>query len=395
MIRPTPRGFGFTLIVLAVYFFAGQTQIGWLYVMVAGGLAWIVLSLVIPLWSLSGVRLQRQLATRHGGPAVEDEPLRVRVRLETGGRTSRRFLRLIEECPVAPPNETRLSVVIDRLPARVGATVDYETVCYLRGVYEWPPARLESSGPLGLFQARRRLERPTSLVVLPPVYRLRSNLAGSREEPAPAIRPRRGPGLDLFGTREYQQGDALHQIHWRSTARHREIIVREFEEPRRPSLAIWIDNAASFGRERESSLEYAVKLAASVGSWALRAGYAVLLIDRDGVTACQTSLHLRQVLAQLPLATAASWPAPGEARRAKAGVILRAAGSSGAPPEIPQTIRSLVWVGLTGFEGQPSDLPNAGTLTIGAGSDLARGADRIAGLLGGSDVNPARRGAAR
>ena len=254
MIRPTSRGFGFTVILLAVYFFAGQTQIVWLYVMVAGGLGWLVLSLVVPLWSLSGVRLERTVVTRDGGAAVEDEPVQVRVRLETDGRTTRRFLRLIEECPVAPPDRSRLSIVVGRLPARLGAMVEYETVCYLRGVYEWPPARLVSSGPLGLFQTHRSLDRPTSLVVLPPVYRVRADLAGSREEPAPAIRPRRGPGLDLFGTREYQQGDALRSIHWRSTARHREIIVREFEEPRRPTLAIWIDNGATFGTGRESSL---------------------------------------------------------------------------------------------------------------------------------------------
>lgn len=382
MILPTQRGIGFTLIVVIVYFLAGQTQIGWLYVMVAAGSAWLVLSFLIPLWAICGVRLQRELRTRSSGPATEDEPVIVQLLLAHSGRTTRRFLRLIENCPIAPPDLRYQAIVVPRLAARRWTTLGYEMPGYLRGVYQWPPAILESTGPLGFFRATRGLNEPTRLVVLPPAYAVSASLAGSRAEPAPARRPRRGAGLDIFGTRHYQHGDSLHSVHWRSTARHREIVVREFEEPRQPGLVMWVDNGANFGTGRESSLEYAVKLAASLGAWALRAGYAVLLIDRGGATPCQSALQLRQVLARLPIvAHTAPWATPNEARRAAAGVILHAPGTPGPAPEYPPTIGARVTVGLTGFPDQPVDPAETATVTIGPGRDLPREAAAIVRLL--------------
>lgn len=362
MIRPTARGIGFTLVVLAVYFFAGQTQIGWLYVLVSGGFAWLVLSVVLSVWAIQGLRLGRGLELPGGRPPVEDEPLHVRIHLDNPGRMTRRFLRLIDECPVAPPDQRQVALVVPRLPA--GRTVTgYDVTCYLRGVYHWPAVRVESDGPLGLFRATRWIDAPTSATILPPARAIAGILAGSRAEPAPARRPRRGPGLDLFGTRQYQQGDSLHQVHWRSTARHREIVVRDYEEPRQPSLAIWIDNAVSFGVGRDSTIEYAVKLAASLGVWALGAGYTVILIDRRAAVPCQSPLHVRQVLARLTLAPeAADWPHSVEGRRATVAVALRPAGALAPPPDIPATVLARALVRLAGFPGQP--LPAGGARVV-------------------------------
>jgi uncharacterized protein (DUF58 family) len=47
----------------------------------------------------------------------------------------------------------------------------------------------------------------------------------------------------MFGIREYRAGDALRRIHWRSSARRGELVVREFEPPGIQTVAIVLDPA--------------------------------------------------------------------------------------------------------------------------------------------------------
>ena len=53
--------------------------------------------------------------------------------------------------------------------------------------------------------------------------------------------PRAGSGTEMFGVREYRPGDSLRRIHWRSSARHGELIVREYEPPGVQTLGIFCD----------------------------------------------------------------------------------------------------------------------------------------------------------
>lgn len=385
MARPTTRGLGFGVIIICLYFFAGQTQVGWLYVMVAGGLGWLILSYALPLWAVRGVAVRRHIMAGSAEPAVEDEPVEVQLTVRHPGRTTRRFLRLVESCPVDPPGTPPRSLVIDRLPAGRHLTLTYAPTCYLRGVYEWPAVRVESAGPLGLFVAARWTGPGTRLVVLPPAWRIDAPVGGARHDPAPARQPVRGQGLDVFGTRPYSHGDPVHAIHWRSTARHRELVVREFEEPRRPDIVVWIDNGTVFGSGRESSLEYAVKLATAVGLWAFRSGCRVLLVQRGCLTPCESALHLRRSLAHLAVSDG-SWPRSGEMRSALAGVILQAEGSSGAAPDTGSHSGNVTAVRLTGFPDQPTGLSESGSLVVRPGSDLPREAATIARVLAGQAV---------
>lgn len=380
-VRPTSRGLGFGILVVALYLFAGQTQIGWLYVMVAMGLAWLVLSLVVPLWAISALRIERAVTAPAGGLPVEDEPVEVRLRVDNTGQTTRRFVRLIDRCPLDAPDRPARTLVAARLPAGRTTDLTYQVTGYLRGVYRWPPLRVESAGPLGLFRFSRRLAIPTEVMVLPPVIAAMGTLAGVRREPAPAVRPRRGNGLDLYGTREYHHGDPIRQVHWRSTARHRALVVREFEEPRQPSLTIWIDNAVTYGRGRESTLEYAVKLATGLGVWALRAGYAVWLVDRITGTACRTPIQLRQSIARTVVAGPVAWPAPVEALRSGLAVALRPLGGPDGDPPIHPGLTKPVLVGLAGFTGQSADPTEPCPMIVYAGSDLTREVTRLISLV--------------
>src|SRR3989442_6729078 len=85
--------------------------------------------------------------------------------------------------------------------------------------------------------------------------------------------PRAGAGTEVFGVREYRPGDLLRRIHWRSSARHGELIVREYEPPGVRTLAIICDPTPP---TREAADQVA-RLAASEAWDCIREGGRVVL----------------------------------------------------------------------------------------------------------------------
>jgi uncharacterized protein (DUF58 family) len=88
-----------------------------------------------------------------------------------------------------------------------------------------------------------------------------------------------GGSEEFFGTREYRQGDSLRYIHWPSTARHSQMIVKEFEIRAATEVTLLLDlhKDSDIGAGKETTLEYAVKIAASIAQYALQRGHAVQL----------------------------------------------------------------------------------------------------------------------
>ena len=101
---------------------------------------------------------------------------------------------------------------------------------------------IHSGDPLGFFaSAKTCADAEVGLV-----YPRFASLAGRRrphELETTAAAPRAGPGTELFGVREYSPGDSLRRIHWRSSARHGQLVVREYEPPGFETLAIYVDPA--------------------------------------------------------------------------------------------------------------------------------------------------------
>src|SRR4029077_12700307 len=99
---------------------------------------------------------------------------------------------------------------------------------------------LESSDPLGFFRFRRKGADGEVGLVLPRFTAL-STRPQARELEASVSAPRAGSGMELFGVREYRGGDPLRRIHWRSSARLGELVVREYEPPGVQTVAILCD----------------------------------------------------------------------------------------------------------------------------------------------------------
>ena len=144
-----------------------------------------------------------------------------------------------------------------------------------RGHFRIEPLHIRTGDPFGFFEASATVGQGVSVIVYPrvealPMWRLPSaSLEGSH-----ASRERTLQTTPLATTvRPYAPGDSMNRIHWRSTARHGEIQVKEFDLEQTADAWIILDLQRSIqtGRGEESTAEAAIRAAASIADRAVRA----------------------------------------------------------------------------------------------------------------------------
>ena len=213
----------------------------------------------------------------------------VDVELQLTGGPLLGALRLVDAAPDAagPVADSPPRFTVHRLSSRGTATLTYPLQPVLRGVHRVGPLTGTATDPLGLAEFDQELAEPHRLVVLPRVVSLRGlpPALGTGEGTAGAALNHQGQGTSDVLIRAYRQGDELRRVHWRSTARHGELMVRLEERPWRGGMTLLLDrrDAAHRGRGADSSLEFAVSLAASVCMHLLGRGEPVTLVTEDGV----------------------------------------------------------------------------------------------------------------
>jgi uncharacterized protein (DUF58 family) len=152
------------------------------------------------------------------------------------------------------------------LEAGERATVRAETTWERRGVYPLEVVTLATSFPFGLFRKERDLEIAGDAVVWPrhdrPVREPR--MAGERVRRAgESFAGAAGARGEYRGLRPYRPGDDPRDVHWRTTARVGQPVIREYERDRATALWICLDLRAAPGEDAEAAVEIAASLAAA------------------------------------------------------------------------------------------------------------------------------------
>jgi uncharacterized protein (DUF58 family) len=181
-----------------------------------------------------------------------------------------------------PPGHTE-PATLGRLPsARYSSSgttrLDYVLHPPQRGVVEIGPLVVERTDPFGLTRRQVSLGEPRQLVVAPRVTPLAGSgfsLAGG-DGSVSASRHNSVGNTDDLMTREYRRGDALRRVHWRATARHGDLMVRQEEESSFPTARIIVDTRAG-GYEADDAFEWALGMVASLGVHLVGAGFLLQL----------------------------------------------------------------------------------------------------------------------
>lgn len=209
----------------------------------------------------------------------------VTLRLENLSRLPTGLLLLEDRLPYRFGHPPRF--VLDRVVPLGVREVEYALVCDARGRFPIGPLSIRLTDPFGLAELTRAFTAIETLVVTPPVLPLpRVSLggewAGSGESRARSVA---SAGEQDVAPREYREGDDLRRVHWRSTARYGELMVRREEQPWQARACVLLDTrlGAHRGQGPESSFEWAVTAAASISVALARGGYVLRFLDGSGV----------------------------------------------------------------------------------------------------------------
>jgi uncharacterized protein (DUF58 family) len=211
---------------------------------------------------------------------VAGSTTRVRLELENLTRVPTRVLLAEDRVPYSLGPSPRF--VLARLSGGRRAAVTYSLRSDHRGRYVVGPLRLRLSDPFGMCELTRSFTATDPLVVVPRTYPLSSVQAGGMWSGTgeSLARNAAASGEDDVAIREYRYGDDLRRVHWRSTARRGELMVRRDEQPRQLRATVLLD-ARRDGHRGEgpaSSFEWAVVAAASVGVALAGQRYGVRLV---------------------------------------------------------------------------------------------------------------------
>lgn len=282
----------------------------------------------------------------------------------------------------------RVVAVIDRAPAALGGAqrswvrlaspqieLNRRALARARGVHSLGPVTMSGSDPAGLVTISRSFPASGKVVITPHIYPLETHdeslLGGGATEQQSVTAW--SIDAELAATlRPYRSGDDLRAVHWPSTARAGELVVRGTETHRPRSALIVLDTRAHThrGKGPNSSLEWGVDAAASISHHLMTAGYQVQLASSRGLVA-SSSPDRTAIIEALTAATASTDRrlSPDLAETARRGdyalVVALMGGDTAGGKEARKEIawlasfKQVATIGVAFFI-QPSKLESAG-----------------------------------
>ncbi|MBB5996758.1 DUF58 domain-containing protein [Streptomonospora salina] len=220
----------------------------------------------------------------------------------SAGTDARVLLRVANASTALPVGGLRVQ---DRLPVHLGEApgfnvgflgaravrdLTYRVRPQVRGSYPVGPLVVSVTDPLNCLQRRRSLGGPATLLATPPVVALAPVPVpgGTAEDGDSSARTPAGGTDNDPVPRGYRHGDDMRRVHWRSTARHGELMVRREEHRLSDRSAVLADlrTRAHAGAGPDSSQEAAVSAAASVALHLIGRGHEMRVrTDSDDVPA--------------------------------------------------------------------------------------------------------------
>jgi len=279
------QGLYFLTVLLIVFGFALLGDVNLLMVL-AGmllGVLWLNWRLVGK--SLRGLELRRRMPRSVGA----GDPLLVSLELANTRRRGGSWALLAREEirregdsdraePLAPV------LFFSYVAARRSRTLAYRVRLPRRGRYRFAAPAVSTGYPFGFCRRRAIVGEEETLLVLPRLGRLMPRWLARHHQAFEGNRRRehrhgRIAG-EFYGVRPWRNGDSRRLIHWRSSARHGTLVVRQFEQHRNRDIALLLDLWQPDRPTTESleNVELAVSFAATVVVDTCRRGGGSLLV---------------------------------------------------------------------------------------------------------------------
>ncbi len=165
-----------------------------------------------------------------------------------------------------------------------GSTSAYRVPTDRRGLFGLGPLQIVRTDPLGLISRTVEVAGEDTVTVYPRIDRVTAlpHTRGADPRGGQVTQASFGPSGDEFhALRPYVVGDDLRRVHWKSSARTEELLIRQDELPWQGRATVVVDLRASV--HTEPSFEAVMSAAASIATACIAAGLELRLLGTDGV----------------------------------------------------------------------------------------------------------------
>lgn len=263
----------------------------------------IIVAWVIRMVALRGVKVERQARALRGsvGDIFEEH-----FEVANTSRLPKLWLEVSNESSIPNATGSRLITLL-----RAGQRRSYTARTWLtdRGGFLLGPTKITSGDPFGIFRVSRVIPASSTLMILPMIVRVNQFL--SPPGLLPGGKAIRRKSIDITthaaGVREYIPGDPMKRIHWPTSIRRGQLMVKEFEQDPQAEVWLFLDmyKSVHYARPRDehaspvddlfllrrpkfelprSTLEYSISVTASLAHYFLEQRRSVGLVTTLGHT---------------------------------------------------------------------------------------------------------------
>jgi uncharacterized protein (DUF58 family) len=226
-----------------------------------------------------GRPMLRRLSVVRRVPAYvfSGDPLVIDYALENGRRWYTALALFIEDSLIPAdrtvPGATTLTprAFFPRVPGQERVREQWQCAGPRRGRYRFRDLDIGTRSPFGIVEHRVTIPLPDQIIVYPRIGQLTRRWFMVQRQASEHRRGQRhdrsAQQMEYHGLRDYRSGDSPRWIHWRTTARRGELMVKEFEQQNEQDLAIlvdpWLPRSKATYEQREA-VEQVISFAATV-----------------------------------------------------------------------------------------------------------------------------------
>jgi uncharacterized protein (DUF58 family) len=237
-LRFTPEGRRFLFIALAIGFAAVNTGNNLFYLILAMLLSLIIASGFLSEWGVKGLEIKRSFP-----PYIfAQTPCSILLQVTNNKRYFPSFSLELEE-RVDGENKGGLAYLF-RVGPQETQTQVYRLSFPRRGLHRLHEPHLITRFPFGFFIKGARIKDAREVLAYPQLVPWEELLpVQAHGDEGSRSRPHKGRGEEIFAVRDYLPGDTARDIHWRSTAKRSQPMVKEYERPAMRKVHICLDTA--------------------------------------------------------------------------------------------------------------------------------------------------------
>lgn len=323
-LRLTKEGVFFIILTLGIGFAAINTGINLLYLILAMCLSFIIVSGVLSELTLRNIYMTRTIPVEIF--AGQSFPVQVEIKnkkkwfptysiwleedISTAHNKNITLNPSVGSEKALSKGDTGLSVPkIYFYHIKAGDSVEKTVLWVLpqRGLFKTNGIKVSTRYPFGFFVKTALINKPEERVVYPAIRSL-NNISDQLDSMGEITSNNKGEGSDIFGFRGFTHGDSSRMIHWKTSAKVNELMIKEHFEEESRKIAIIFDNLIDGEKSKSNSKETYEKFdegviqAASLANYFIRNEYQVKMVTHCQNIPCGSGYgHLSIILYHLAL----------------------------------------------------------------------------------------------